>query len=245
MSIINDDPNAQADADAERGIAPVIGGTPKPISVQKIDSDDSPSMPKGGLKPLHEHDFQVDVDKALADDTPGTASFDGPRDNKFVDFSDFIEAPIDDTPEETETKEEKSINIVDETPEAENLIDDAEEPAEEPKEEPKAEPKNDGDLKIDPEHAVEEANEDFFRALNERVAKLRRERNELIVQADKKEDEMTMIERYNSQYDLLGEFDKIERDRVESLRNEVRDLREQSKKKDHSIRSILKTIRTM
>lgn len=282
MSIINDDPAVQAAADESRGVKPVITGTPIPITVQKVE-DDSPSMPEGGLKPLSNPTPQIDIESALADDTPGTASFEGPKpEHDLSDFgSDFIEAPVEELEEEAteETAEEpagKSIDIVDKTPEAEDLIgsDEVEETntnatkeikeeAEENKMEPiepitpiepiaPIEPVkpiqhiNDNlDINIDAEHAYEESNEDFFRATREKISNLRRERNECIVSADKKEDELTTIERRNSQYEIAGEFDKIDRESVDALRNEIRNIRGQADAKDKAIRSALKIIRAL
>ena len=282
MSIINDDPAVQAAADESRGVKPVITGTPIPITVQKVE-DDSPSMPEGGLKPLSNPTPQIDIESALADDTPGTASFEGPKpEHDLSDFgSDFIEAPVEELEEEAteETAEEpagKSIDIVDKTPEAEDLIgsdeveetntnatEEIKEEAEENKMEPiepitpiepvkPAEPVkpiqhiNDNlDINIDTEHAYEESNEDFFRATREKISNLRRERNECIVSADKKEDELTTIERRNSQYEIAGEFDKIDRESVDALRNEIRDIRGQADAKDKAIRSALKIIRAL
>ena len=289
MSIINDDPAVQAAVDESRGVKPVITGTPIPITVQKVE-DDSPSMPEGGLKPLSNPTPQIDIESALADDTPGTASFEGPKpEHDLSDFgSDFIEAPVEELEEEAteETVEEpagKSIDIVDRTPEAEDLIGSdeieetntnateeiKEEAAEENKMEPiepitpiepiapiepvkPAEPVkpiqhiNDNlDINIDAEHAYEESNEDFFRATRENIFNLRRERNECIVSADKKEDELTTIERRNSQYEIAGEFDKIDRESIDALRNEIRDIRGQADAKDRAIRSALKIIRAL
>lgn len=274
MSIINDDPAAQAAADESRGVESVIGGTPISITVRK-EENDSPSMPEGGLKPLSEPAPQIDIDEALADDTPGTASFEGPKPVKDLsDFgSDFIEAPVDEEGDEaeeaTESTEEKpagkSIDIVDKTPEAEDLIngntteeteteatEEAKEETKEEVEEIKMEPiapvqHNDEpvNINIDAEHAYEESNEDFFRATREKIVNLRKERNECIVAADKKEDELTNIERYNSQYEIAGAFDKIDRAGVENLRNEIRDLHTQADAKDKAIRSALKIIRAL
>lgn len=284
MSIINDDPAVQAAADESRGVKPVITGTPIPITVQKVE-DDSPSMPEGGLKPLSNPTPQIDIESALADDTPGTASFEGPKpEHDLSDFgSDFIEAPVEELEEEaTEEPAGKSIDIVDKTPEAEDLIgsdeveetntnttEEIKEEAEENKMEPiepitpiepiapiepvkPAEPvkpiqhiDNNLDINIDTEHAYEESNEDFFRATREKISNLRRERNECIVSADKKEDELTTIERRNSQYEIAGEFDKIDRESVDTLRNEIRDIRGQADAKDKAIRSALKIIRAL
>lgn len=297
MSIINDDPNAQAAADESRGIAPVIGGNPIPINVRK-EGDDTPSMPEGGLKPLSKPtQINIDIDAALADDTPGTASFEGPKEQKdlsdFSEIGDFIETPVDDIQEEvapeaepevapeTEKPAGKSIDIVDKTPEAEDLFSgDNEEVVEEKvAEEEKVEPiapvepvepvapiepiapiepvepvapvapiehnVASAEINIDAEHAYEEANEDFFRATREKISNLRRERNECIVAADKKEDELTTIERLNSQYEIAGAFEKIDREHVDSLRNEIRDLRGQADTKDKAIRSSLKIIRAL
>ena len=294
MSIINDDPAVQAAADESRGVKPVITGTPIPITVHKVE-DDSPSMPEGGLKPLSNPTPQIDIESALADDTPGTASFEGPKpEHDLSDFgSDFIEAPVEELEEEAteETVEEpteKSIDIVDKTPEAEDLIggDEIEETntnaTEEIKEEAEenkmesiepiapiepitpiepiapiepvkpAEPVkpiqhigDNLDINIDTEHAYEESNEDFFRATREKISNLRRERNECIVSADKKEDELTTIERRNSQYEIAGEFNKIDHESVDTLRNEIRDIRSQADAKDRAIRSALKIIRAL
>ena len=276
MSIINDDPAVQAAVDESRGVKPVITGTPIPITVQKVE-DDSPSMPEGGLKPLSNPTPQIDIERALADDTPGTASFEGPKpEHDLSDFgSDFIEAPVEELEEEAteETVEEpagKSIDIVDRTPEAEDLIgsdeieetntnatEETKEEAEENKMEPiepiaPIEPVkpiqhiNDNlDINIDAEHAYEESNEEFFRATREKISNLRRERNECIVSADKKEDELTTIERRNSQYEIAGEFDKIDRESIDALRNEIRDIRGQADAKDRAIRSALKIIRAL
>ena len=289
MSIINDDPNAQAAADESRGIAPVIGGNPIPINVRK-EGDDTPSMPEGGLKPLSKPtQINIDIDAALADDTPGTASFEGPKEQKdlsdFSEIGDFIETPVDDMSEEvapeTEKPAGKSIDIVDKTPEAEDLFSgDNEEVVEEKvAEEEKVEPiapvepvepvapiepiapiepvepvapvapiKHNvapAEINIDAEHAYEEANEDFFRATREKISNLRRERNECIVAADKKEDELTTIERLNSQYEIAGAFEKIDCEHTDNLRNEIRDLRSQAGAKDRAIRSSLKIIREL
>ena len=301
MSIINDDPAAQAAADMSRGVEPIISGTPIPITVHK-EEDSGPSMPEGGLKPLNNPTPHIDIEEALADDTPGTASFEGPKqEHDFSDFSsDFIEAPIDDIADDaTEEKAAgKPIDIVDETPEAEDLINDNSEGAEaetetiaqeetqpepkEEKEEVKVEPitpiepiapiepitpiepiapikpvapiepvsptkhvNENADIEINAEHACDESNEDFFRATREKIINLRRERNECIVSADKKEDELTTIERYNSQYEITGAFDKIDRESVEKLRNEIRDIRAQADAKDRAIRSALKLVRAM
>jgi len=289
MSIINDDPNAQAAADESRGIAPVIGGNPIPINVRK-EGDDTPSMPEGGLKPLSKPtQINIDIDAALADDTPGTASFEGPKEQKdlsdFSEIGDFIETPVDDMPEEvapeTEKPAGKSIDIVDKTPEAEDLFNgDNEEVVEEKvAEEEKVEPiapvepvepvapiepiapiepvepvtpvapiehnVASAEINIDAEHAYEEANEDFFRATREKISNLRKERNECIVAADKKEDELTTIERLNSQYEIAGAFEKIDCGHADSLRNEIRDLRSQAGAKDRAIHSSLKIIREL
>ena len=295
MSIINDDPAAQAAADMSRGVEPIISGTPIPITVHK-EEDTGPSMPEGGLKPLNDPTPHIDIEEALADDTPGTASFEGPKqEHDLSDFgSDFIEAPIDDiVDDETEEKVAgKPIDIVDETPEAEDLINDNSEGAEaetetiaqaetqpepkEEKEEVKMEPiapiepitpiepiapiepvtpiepvspakhmNESADININAEHACDESNEDFFRATREKITNLRRERNECIVSADKKEDELTTVERYNSQYEITGAFDKIDRESVEKLRTEIRDIRAQADAKDRAIRSALKLVRAM
>ena len=292
MSIINDDPNAQAAADESRGIAPVIGGNPISITVRK-EEDDGPSMPEGGLKPLPKPEpISIDIDAALADDTPGTASFEGPKEQRdlsdFSELGDFIETPVDDIPEEvapeTEKPAGKSIDIVDKTPEAEDLFNgDNEEVVEEKVvEEEKMEPiapvepvepvapiepiapiepvepaapvppvapiehnAESVEINIDAEHAYDKANEDFFRATREKISNLRRERNECIVAADKKEDELITVERLNSQYEIAGAFEKIDCEHTDNLLNEIRDLRSQACAKDRAIRSSLKIIREL
>ena len=292
MSIINDDPNAQAAADESRGIAPVIGGNPISITVRK-EEDDGPSMPEGGLKPLPKPEpISIDIDAALADDTPGTASFEGPKEQRdlsdFSELGDFIETPVDDMPEEvaleTEKPAGKSIDIVDKTPEAEDLFNgDNEEVVEEKVvEEEKMEPiapvepvepvapiepiapiepvepvapvppvapiehnAESVEISIDADHAYEEANEDFFRATREKISNLRRERNECIVAADKKEDELITVERLNSQYKIAGAFEKIDCEHTDNLLNEIRDLRSQACAKDRAIRSALNIIREL
>ena len=237
---MNDDPSLQAVADANRDAEAAINDNSVPITVRT--SNNNESTPEGGFRPIADAG------------------------------ADFIEAPVDDTVEEKPAS--KSINIVDQTPEAEDLINGA--PAEaaestepiepikdenETKEEEKVEIKpiepvepiapvmpshiNNADINIDAEHAYEESNEDFFRSTREKISNLRKERNECIVSADKKEDELTSIERYNSQYEIAGVFDKIDRERVESLRNEIRDIRAQADAKDKAIRAALKIIRTM
>ena len=276
MSIINDDPNVQASADASRGIAPIVSGNPIQINVRKEESD-GPSMPEGGLKPLSEPKEPVDIEGALADNTPGTASFEGPKVEKDLsDFSqidpvaDFIEAPVEELQEAPKQEEQpaekpagKSIDIVDKTPEAEDLINgpdtnnentdnnnevveenhvELQVPSEQNQEAPVV---NNTDFNIDPEHAFEESNEDFFRMTREKIANLRKERNECTVAADKKEDELVTVQRYNSQYEVAGAYDKVDRERVESLRNEIRDLRAQAEGKDKVLRSALKTLTTL
>ena len=240
---MNDDPSLQAVADANREAEAAINDNSVPITVRT--SNNNESTPEGDFKPLADAG------------------------------ADFIEAPVDNAVEEKPAG--KSINIVDQTPEAEDLINgapaeaaEAAEPVEpitpienenETKEEEKVEVKpiepvepiapvmpshaNNADINIDAEHAYEESNEDFFRNTREKISNLRKERNECIVSADKKEDELTNVERYNSQYEIAGAFDKIDRERVESLRNEIRDIRAQADAKDKAIRAALKIIRTM
>lgn len=237
---MNDDPSLQAVADANREAEAAINDNSIPITVRT--SNNNESTPEGDFKPLADAG------------------------------ADFIEAPVDDAVEEKPAG--KSINIVDQTPEAEDLINGAPAEAAEPvepitpienenetKEEEKVEIKpiepvepiapvmpshaNNADINIDAEHAYEESNEDFFRSTREKISNLRKERNECIVSADKKEDELTNVERYNSQYEIAGAFDKIDRERVESLRNEIRDIRAQADTKDKAIRAALKIIRTM
>lgn len=237
---MNDDPSLQAVADANREAEAAINDNSIPITVRT--SNNNESTPEGDFKPLADAG------------------------------ADFIEAPVDDAVEEKPAG--KSINIVDQTPEAEDLINGAQAEAAEPvepitpienenetKEEEKVEIKpiepvepiapvmpshaNNADINIDAEHAYEESNEDFFRSTREKISNLRKERNECIVSADKKEDELTNVERYNSQYEIAGAFDKIDRERVESLRNEIRNIRAQADAKDKAIRAALKIIRTM
>lgn len=237
---MNDDPSLQAVADANREAEAAINDNSVPITVRT--SNNNESTPEGDFKPLADAG------------------------------ADFIEAPVDDAVEGKPAG--KSINIVDQTPEAEDLINGAQAEAAEPvepitpienenetKEEEKVEIKpiepvepiapvmpshaNNADINIDAEHAYEESNEDFFRSTREKISNLRKERNECIVSADKKEDELTNVERYNSQYEIAGAFDKIDRERVESLRNEIRDIRAQADAKDKAIRAALKIIRTM
>lgn len=239
---MNDDPSLQAVADANREAEAAINDNSVPITVRT--SNNNESTPEGDFKPLADAG------------------------------ADFIEAPVDNAVEEKPAS--KSINIVDQTPEAEDLINGAPAEAAEPaepiapienengtKEEERVEIKpiepvepiapvmpshaNNADINIniDAEHACEESNEDFFRSTREKISNLRKERNECIVSADKKEDELTNVERYNSQYEIAGAFDKIDRERVESLRNEIRDIRAQADAKDKAIRAALKIIRTM
>ena len=109
----------------------------------------------------------------------------------------------------------KSIDIVDQTPEAEDLINaepievnqpEPEAPVdpeyhEEPKtnDEPKSYEEPKGEINIDPERACEVENQEFFDIMREKLSNMRRERNECIVQIDKKKDEITFIERRNLQ----------------------------------------------
>ena len=103
MSIINDDPNAQREADANRGIPQIVNAPAATPEVKKIEVEDGLTMPKEGLKPLHEQKY-VDIDAALADDTPGTAHFDStPAED--VDFSKYMESPV-----ETNDSQDTSAN---------------------------------------------------------------------------------------------------------------------------------------
>lgn len=234
---MNDDPNMQALVDANRDADAAISDNAVPITVRTDKNEEA-----------------------------------GP---------DFIEAPVE---SDEEKPAGKSINIVDQTPEAEDLINGVADNNETEITEEKVEPMNNikpiapveqlesvapveqveqvapvepvapvmlshndeaAEINIDAEHAFEESNEDFFRTTREKIANLRKARNENIVSADKKEDELTTIERYNSQYEITGALDKIDRERVETLRNEIRDLRADADAKDKAIRASLKIIRTL
>lgn len=157
-----------------------------------------------------------------------------------------------------------SINIVDQTPDAEDLIngpdandDAATENIENVEEEKKMDipeprpverpfpPKEDTTITIDPEHAYEESNEDYFRTTREKLASMRRERNELIVQMDKKEDELTGIERENTQYANRGIFEKINHERADQLHREIHDLRNAIMSKNRTVETLSGVIRTL
>lgn len=143
----------------------------------------------------------------------------------------------------------KSIDIVDQTPEAEDLIN--AEPIEVNQPEPEApvepeyheEPK--GEINIDPERACEVENQEFFDIMREKLSNMRRERNECIVQIDKKQDEITIIERRNLQYEVAGTPEKVERGRIEQLEAEISEIREQVAAKDRIIHGVLRTLRTL
>ena len=155
----------------------------------------------------------------------------------------------------------KSIDIVDQTPEAEDLINaepieanqpEPEAPAEpeyheEPKtyDEPKSHEEPKGEINIDPERACEVENQEFFDIMREKLSNLRRERNECIVQIDKKQDEITIIERRNLQYEVAGTPEKVERGHIEQLEAEISDIREQVAAKDRIIHGVLRTLRTL
>lgn len=119
--------------------------------------------------------------------------------------------------------------------------------AEEPRvEAPKAEtPKANVDIKADPEHAFDESNEEYFKVTREKLMNLRRERNETIVQLDKKEDELTLIERENNQYANRGIFEKIEHKKADELRNEIYNLHSAINSKDRTIDMLSNVLRTL
>lgn len=178
----------------------------------------------------------------------------------------------------------KSIDIVDKTPEAEDLINGAEvedyaeeyidydnneeksepeaapkesevapeEPeapkdgiTEEPKEEEKEEIVMEEPAKFDAEHALDPGNDDYFRITREKLASLRRERNETIVKIDKAEDELTALERENSQFASSGNYDKVNRDRANELRKDIRELHNVIFNKNHTINTLLGVLRAL
>ena len=174
----------------------------------------------------------------------------------------------------------KSIDIVDKTPEAEDLINGAEvedyaedyidygegeeqsepeatteeaetapEKPEAPKEEPKEEEKEEiimeEPAKFDAEHAFDPGNDEYFRITREKLASLRRERNETIVKIDKAEDELTALERENSQFASSGNYDKVNRDRANELRKEIRELHNVIFSKNHTINTLLGVLRAL
>ena len=281
MSFFNNNQNTQTAVNQNNIASEPAKSNVIPITVRTNDSNSS--MPAGGLKPLNEERKTINIDAALADDTPGTADFSSANQQQSTpDFSqldvdtgiDFIETPVDKLSEteqgssEGEKPAEKAINIVDKTPEAENLIDETptmdaptmdtsapktpvdlapestplEAPAETPKEtEPHKAPK----LDIDAEHAFDDTNEDLFHTTREKITNLRKERNELIASVDEKEDELTALERLNSQYEIAGEYEKINYSDIDKLRNEIRDIRTQAETKERALRSALKLIRAM
>jgi hypothetical protein len=294
MSFFNNNQNTQTAVNQNNIASEPAKSNVIPITVRTNDSNSS--MPAGGLKPLNEERKTINIDAALTDDTPGTADFSSANQQQSTpDFSqldvdtgiDFIETPVDKLSEteqgssEGEKPAEKAINIVDKTPEAENLIDETptmdaptmdtsapktpvdlapestpleapaetpslpkqpEAPAETPKEtELHKAPK----LDIDAEHAFDDANEDLFHTTREKITNLRKERNELIASVDEKEDELTALERLNSQYEIAGEYEKISYSDIDKLRNEIRDIRTQAETKERALRSALKLIRAM
>ena len=189
----------------------------------------------------------------------------------FSPATDFIETPVDNTVAAEPVLGEKSINIIDETPEAEDLITNAPqpEPATEPvpaagpepaieptpvaEPAPMAEPvpapvKDDKDkpeIHFDPDHASDPENEALFNALREKLVVLRRERNELIAQIDKVEDELTNSERTKSRYEVAGEYSYADYDRSNVLSDDIRKLDLQCRIKERSIHSILGLLRTL
>ena len=230
-----------------------------------MNEDNSPSMPAGGLRPLGGTKINIGGGDDIVDNAPSMADYDAveisddaknsSKSIDIIDQSPEAEDLINGSPADTAASSSADEAPAEVTPSPEPGIDNANiEPVENVApvdnniEQPETEParaNDSGEIKIDSEHAYEEGNEEFFRTMREKLSTLRRERNECIVAADKKEDELTLIERYNSQYEIAGAFDKVETERTESLRDEIREARKQAEAKDRAVRAILKTIRTL
>ena len=188
-----------------------------------------------------------------------------------LDANQDIEQPVGDEPTPITVQSDsasngKSINIIDQTPEAEDLINGApvsdevqtieqleqiikeqhneeEKPMDRP--EPPVAPKEEIEINVDPEHAYNDSDEDFFRTTREKLSSLRKERNELIVQMDKKEDELTRIERVNTQYVNHSLFHKIDHEEADRLRHEIHEIHNAISSKNRTIDTLSGVLRTL
>jgi catalase len=185
-----------------------------------------------------------------------------------LDANQDIEQPVNTEPTPTAVQDNngKSINIIDQTPEAEDLIngtpaiDEAqtieelerivktqknqeEEHMERP--EPPFAKREDIEINVDPEHAFNESDEDYFHTTREKLSSLRKERNELIVKMDKKEDELTNVERKNAQYVDRGVFDKVDHETADNLHREIHELRNTIMSKNRTIGTLSGVLRTL
>ena len=164
----------------------------------------------------------------------------------FSPATDFIETPIDNAVDTEPISNEKSINVIDETPETEELI--SSESQSEPASAPAPASVDDNiadEIHFDPDRAFDPENDALFNALREKLAILRRERNELLNQIDKKEDELTVYERTKTQYEVAGRYDDIDNSRFDTLNDEIYKLDLQRRFKERSIHSILGLLHTL
>jgi hypothetical protein len=247
MSIINDDPNAQREADANRGIPQIVNAPAATPEVKKIEVEDGLTMPKEGLKPLHEQKH-VDIDAALADDTPGTAHFDStPAED--VDFSKYMESPVETSDsQDTPANEKDADTAIDfiETPietkknkkepqKDDKQADSATKPKDETvvampvqKKTEREETMQDNDtqtenneIEVNPEQAFDESNQELFGIIRARIGALRSERDELNKKIDSLEDSLIELQRKNARYNADEKFDLIDNKREGELLDEI------------------------
>lgn len=267
MSIINDDPNMQRMADTRRGISQIVNSAP---SVKKIEVDDGPSMPKEGLKPLHEQKA-IDIDAALADNTPGTAHFDNSPAEE-VDFSKYMEKSDNRQESAQEQPSEKALNV-----DEDDALDFIETPIEDKKAMKKesqtakntatkelsplesssrlsrntkkeditmSNSDNDktDDITIDPERAFDESNQELFGVIHARINSLRSERDELIKRIDELEDRLIELQRKNTYYVSVEKYELIDDDEHGKLLDEMNKLTRDLNYKNRLISRLSDTI---